>query len=72
MQERIDRRKTPQNTVNLLTSTIKAGVDEQEGGRPLKYCFRVVSTERVILLQADSEADMREWMTMLRVIPNAC
>lgn len=47
MQERVDNRKTPQNTVKLLTSTIKAGADE-EG---LRYCFRVVSPEKIYLLQ---------------------
>lgn len=47
LQERVDNRKTPQNTVQLLTSTIKAGADE-EG---LRYCFRVVSPEKVYLLQ---------------------
>lgn len=47
MQERVDNRKTPQNTVKLLTSTIKSGADE-EG---LRYCFRVVSPEKIYLLQ---------------------
>ena len=46
-QERVDNRKTPQNTVKLLTSTIKSGADE-EG---LRYCFRVVSPEKIYLLQ---------------------
>ena len=47
-KERIDNKKTRQNTVNLLTSTIKAGADE-EG---LRHCFRVVSPEREYVLQA--------------------
>ena len=47
MQERVDNKKTPYNTVKLLTSTIKAGADE-EG---LRYCFRVVSPEKIYLLQ---------------------
>ncbi len=47
MQERVDNKKTRQNTVNLLTSTIKAGAEE-EG---LRHCFRVVSPEREYLLQ---------------------
>ena len=47
VQERVDNRKTPYNTVKLLTSTIKSGADE-EG---LRYCFRVVSPEKIYLLQ---------------------
>ena len=47
LQERVDNKKTRQNTVNLLTSTIKAGAEE-EG---LRHCFRVVSPEREYLLQ---------------------
>ena len=47
MQERVDNKKTPYNTVKLLTSTIKSGADE-EG---LRYCFRVVSPEKIYLLQ---------------------
>lgn len=49
-KERVDNKKTRQNTVNLLTSTIKAGADE-EG---LRHCFRVVSPEREYLLQASA------------------
>ena len=47
VQERVDNKKTPYNTVKLLTSTIKSGAEE-EG---LRYCFRVVSPEKVYLLQ---------------------
>ena len=43
----MDKQKTRMNTVNLLTSTIKAGAEE-EG---LRHCFRVVSPEREYLLQ---------------------
>ena len=50
MQEKVDNKKTPYNTVKLLTSTIKAGADE-EGLQGLRFCFRVVSPEKVYLLQ---------------------
>lgn len=62
----MDRRKTPQNTVSLVTSTVKTGVDDSEGGRALRFCFRVVSTEKSYLLQADSDAEMRSWVATLQ------
>ena len=37
-------------TVNLLRSTVKEGA-EDERDRDLQYCFRVVSTDRMYLLQ---------------------
>ncbi|KAL3136510.1 hypothetical protein ABBQ38_005760 [Trebouxia sp. C0009 RCD-2024] len=66
-KERVDNKKTPYNTVKLLTSTIKAGADE-EG---LRYCFRVVSPEKVYLLQAEDELDQREWMEAVQGV-TAC
>ena len=50
-QERTAKQKTPQNTVNLQTSTVKADAEDPKD-RDLKYCFRVVSRDRMYLLQA--------------------
>lgn len=66
-KERIDNKKTRQNTVNLLTSTIKAGADE-EG---LRHCFRVVSPEREYVLQAEDDLDAQEWMEAIQGV-TAC
>ena len=52
-QERTSKEKTPQNTVNLQTSTVKADAEDPKD-RDLKYCFRVVSRDRMYLLQARS------------------
>ncbi|KAA6429276.1 MAG: hypothetical protein FRX49_00672 [Trebouxia sp. A1-2] len=66
-KDRVDKQKTRQNTVNLLTSTIKAGAEE-EG---LRHCFRVVSPEREYLLQAEDDLDAHEWMEAIQGV-TAC
>eukprot|EP00891_Asterochloris_glomerata_P008374 jgi/Astpho2/8374/e_gw1.00122.15.1_t len=58
LQERVDNQKTPQNTVNLLCSTIKPNAEDES----IRFCFRVVSPEKVYSLQAEDELDAREWM----------
>lgn len=62
MQEKM---KSLQNTVNLLTSTVKS--DAEEGGEPLKFCFRVVAPDKAYTLQADNEMDRRDWMEAVQV-----
>ena len=47
LQERVDNQKTPQNTVNLLCSTIKPNAEDDS----IRFCFRVVSPEKVYSLQ---------------------
>ena len=47
LQERVDNQKTPQNTVNLLCSTIKPNPEDDS----IRFCFRVVSPEKVYSLQ---------------------
>ena len=47
LQERVDNQKTPQNTVNLLCSTIKPNAEDES----IRFCFRVVSPEKVYSLQ---------------------
>ncbi|DBB01590.1 TPA: hypothetical protein ACH3X1_000238 [Trebouxia sp. C0004] len=66
-KDRVDKQKTRQNTVNLLTSTIKVGAEE-EG---LRHCFRVVSPEREYLLQAEDDLDAHEWMEAIQGV-TAC
>ena len=51
VQERTgSKQKTAQNTVNLRTSTVKADAEDPKD-RDLKYCFRIVSRDRMYLLQ---------------------
>ncbi|KAK9807526.1 hypothetical protein WJX72_001570 [[Myrmecia] bisecta] len=61
-KERKDNKKTPQNTVSLLTATIKSDSDEPG----LRYCFRVVSPEKVYTLQAENDLEQREWMETIQ------
>lgn len=60
-----EKTKSLQNTVNLLTSTVKS--DAEEGGEPLKFCFRVVAPDKAYTLQADNEMDRRDWMEAIQV-----
>ena len=60
-----DKTKSAQNTVNLLTTTVKA--DAEEGGEVLRFCFRVVAPDKSYTLQADNEMDRRDWMEALQV-----
>lgn len=55
---------TPQNTVQLLTSTIKMDAEDAS----LRYCFRVVSPEKTYTLQAEDELDRREWVEALQSV----
>lgn len=52
LQERtgLAHQKSPQNTVSLQRSTVKADAEEEKD-RDLRYCFRVVSMDRMYLLQ---------------------
>ena len=49
-QERTGKQKTPQNTVNLQTSTVKADAEDTKD-KDLRFCFRIVSRDRMYLLQ---------------------
>ncbi|GAX79042.1 hypothetical protein CEUSTIGMA_g6482.t1 [Chlamydomonas eustigma] len=59
-------KQTPQNTVALLTSTVK--MDDDEG--VLKYCFRLVSPEGILTLQAKSEMERQEWVNTIQAVIN--
>ncbi|KAK9822748.1 hypothetical protein WJX74_003816 [Apatococcus lobatus] len=61
-----EKTKSLQNTVNLLTSTVKS--DAEEGGEPLRFCFRVVAPDKAYTLQADNEMDRRDWMEAIQVV----
>lgn len=65
-QDKKDNKKTPQNTVNLQTSTIKQD-SEDERDRHLMFCFRVVSPGKVYLLQAENGLERKEWMQCIQV-----
>ena len=61
----MDHRKQPQNTVELLTSTIKMDEELREAG--MRFCFRVVSPEKEYVLQAENELEQKEWMEAIQV-----
>eukprot|EP00850_Spirogloea_muscicola_P015064 SM000112S24006 [mRNA] locus=s112:384290:390504:+ [translate_table: standard] len=46
------------NTVNLLTSTIKMDAEQSD----LRFCFRVVSPNKSYTLQAENNADRQDWV----------
>ena len=55
----------PQNTVSLLTAAVR-----QESSQP--SAFTVVSpAQKAYLLQAENEADMREWISAIQVLAHA-
>ena len=62
--QRSGREGKPQNTVGLLTATIKP--DAEEPG--VRFAFRVISPEKEYTLQAENEAEAREWMSALQSI----
>lgn len=63
MQEKQDGAKVPQNTVSLLTAAVKS-----DGSQGQPFTFTVVSpTQKTYQLQAENEADMREWMSAIQV-----
>lgn len=53
----------PRHAVSLLTSTVKPAAEEPG----VRYGFRLVSPERELALQAENEAEQREWMEALQV-----
>lgn len=65
VQEKQGEKKTAQNTVNLLTATVKVDSDDPA----LRFCFRVISPEKTYTLQADSDLDRQEWMTAIQARP---
>ncbi|KAL6634790.1 hypothetical protein ACP70R_027461 [Stipagrostis hirtigluma subsp. patula] len=46
------------HTIDLRTSTIKIDADEND----LRFCFRVISPIKTYTLQAESEADQKDWI----------
>eukprot|EP00884_Botryococcus_braunii_P002527 jgi/Botrbrau1/12275/Bobra.0323s0015.1 len=61
-KEKQGEKKTAQNTVNLLTATVK--VDSEDPA--LRFCFRVISPEKTYTLQADNDLDRSEWMSAIQ------
>ncbi|KAM0835111.1 hypothetical protein ACQ4PT_063147 [Festuca glaucescens] len=45
-------------TINLRTSTIKMDAEEND----LRFCFRVISPMKAYTLQAETEADQKDWI----------
>lgn len=60
------QKETPQNTVNLLTSTIK--MDDEEG--VLRHAFRVISPAGLYTLQAENELERQEWVEAIQGVIN--
>ncbi|KAL6899447.1 hypothetical protein ACP4OV_006105 [Aristida adscensionis] len=46
------------HTIDLRTSTIKMDADEND----LRFCFRVITPIKTYTLQAESEADQKDWI----------
>eukprot|EP00850_Spirogloea_muscicola_P001294 SM000005S17091 [mRNA] locus=s5:65035:71307:- [translate_table: standard] len=53
-----DENTVANNTVNLLTSTIKMDAEQSD----LRFCFRVVSPNKSYTLQAENNADRQDWV----------
>eukprot|EP00887_Chlorella_sp_A99_P007156 scaffold2.g7156.t1 len=60
------REGKPQNTVSLLTATVKPDAEDPS----LRYAFRrvVISPEKELTLQAESASDAQEWMQAIQSV----
>ncbi|KAH7623043.1 hypothetical protein Ndes2526B_g02337 [Nannochloris sp. 'desiccata'] len=64
-----ENQQRPQNTVNLLTATVKPGAAPPKDGAPaVPFAFRVVSPEREYTLQAEDEFEMQQWTESLQSV----
>mmetsp|Transcript_31543 Transcript_31543/g.70205 ORF Transcript_31543/g.70205 Transcript_31543/m.70205 type:complete len:908 (+) Transcript_31543:167-2890(+) len=57
---------TPQNTVALITSTVK--MDDEDGDK--RFCFRVVSPEGTYTLQAENDYQRQSWVDTVQAVVN--
>ena len=53
-------------TVNLQVSTVKLDGDPNDRSRDLRFCFRLISPNGSMVLQADSAAERDAWMATLQ------
>ena len=53
-------------TVNLQVSTVKLDGDPNDRSRDLRFCFRLISPNGSMVLQADSAAERDAWMASLQ------
>lgn len=56
------------NTVNLITATVKPGVNLESGQQDIPYAFRVISPGREYALQAEDDVTSKEWMETLQCV----